>query len=231
MDIKALKNISCGLYLITSHVGNHYNGCIANTLLQVTSTPIKLSVTLNKKNATCEYIKRSGHFTATVVSEASDIVGPVALFGFFSGHDRDKFANDPEGNPTMGCALDKLENKYVTDGMSTVFSVRVTSALDIDTHIMFVGELIDAKILNDEAPMTYDYYRNVKNGTTPPRASSYALDGVDAKAPQSGGEEPVVPKVKRWRCSKCGHIYDGNTIPDGYVCPTCQADKTFFNIL
>lgn len=236
MELKALNNISCGLYIVTTHLGTRHNGCVANTLLQVTSEPPKLAITLNKKNLTCDYILQSGIFTVSAISEEANITGAVSAFGFFSGREvmhrtendgttttlrRNKFAD-------LKYQEDSLHNRYLLDGTNAFYSVRVTSALDVGTHIVFAGELIDAGILSDVPSMTYAYYHKVKNGMTPKLAPSY-VPPVETPAQPTDGE---AQKVKLWRCDVCGYIYNGDTPPgDNYRCPLCNADKSHFNRL
>jgi flavin reductase (DIM6/NTAB) family NADH-FMN oxidoreductase RutF len=161
-----LFKLSYGLYILTSkdEVGRQ-SGCIINTAIQVTAIPEKISVTLSKNNFTTELVKDSGLFCFTVISERAKM-DHIGKFGFRSGRGYDKFA----GVPT---ALDINEIPYVTEDMVAVFSCKVIDTLDLDTHIMFIGQLVDKKILSDEPVMTYDYYHTVKKGKTGINAPSY----------------------------------------------------------
>lgn len=204
MDQKAFFKLSYGLYIIsTSHDGKDA-GCVANTLHQVTSSPAQLAVTLNKDNYTEQLIEKTGRFCGSVLTQdcGMDI---IKTFGFASSKDTDKFAN---------CAYRRDENgiAYPNEHVASVFSVKVVQKVDLGTHVMFIGEVENAEVLNDEEVMTYAYYHQVKNGSTPKNAPSY-----QEKTEKSG-----------WRCTICGYIYEGDPLPEDFVCPLCGAPASVF---
>lgn len=202
MDNLALRNISYGLYIITGKDGEIQNGCVVNTMQQVTASPTKLSVAINKDNYTTSIIQKSGYFCGVVLSEEISM-DTIAEFGFKSGKDTNKFS-------TISYEVDTNGIQYIKEGTTAVFSCKVEQMLDVGTHILFIGEVVDMKVTSSAASMTYAYYHQVKNGTTPKNASSY-----------------VEPEKKGYQCSICAYVYEGEELPADYICPICKqgADK------
>lgn len=219
MDTRAFHKMSYGLYIISTRFENKDYGCIVNTLTQLTSTPAQMSVTVNKKNCTADMINKSGYFTATPLT----IDAPMTLigtFGFKSGLTCNKFE---------GLELERDANQiaYLTQNTNAVFSLKVSNTVDVGTHNIYIGEVLDAKPLSDGESMTYAYYHTVKGGKTPPKASSY----IDPKAQTdvSVKESEVAPKEKvQYVCSVCGYIYDGDPLPDDFICPVCGQPASVF---
>lgn len=204
MNDKALYKLSYGLYVISSTEGGKDVGCVANTLHQVTSSPVQLSITLNKDNYTEQVIARTGKFNAVALTQTVDM-DVIRTFGFQSSKDHDKYANLP-------FARDALGIPYLKDHTAAYLSCKVVSQLDLGTHVLFVGEVVDADVLSEEEVMTYAYYHMVKNGATPKNAPSY-----QEKSEKSG-----------WRCTICGYIYEGDPLPADYICPICGAPASVF---
>ncbi len=203
MDTMALRSVSYGLYIITAKDGEKQSGCVVNTMQQVTASPAKLSVAINKNNYTTEMIQKTGYFCGTVLSELVSM-DTVAEFGFKSGRDTEKFAG-------ISYEVDVNGIQYVKEGTSAVFSCKVEQAIDVGSHILFIGEIVDMKKTSDEPAMTYAYYHTVKNGTTPKNASSY-----------------IEPEQKAgYKCTICSYVFEGEELPADYVCPICKqgADK------
>lgn len=156
MDEKALFRISYGLYLLTAHEGARDNGCIINTLSQVTNSPNRLSVVVNKSSLTHDMILRTGLFTASVLTEET----PFSLFerfGFHSGRDMDKFRDFPDAARTgLGLLhLTKYANAFLTG--------RLLETMDMETHTLFFADIAEAEFLSQAASLTYDsYYKHVK---------------------------------------------------------------------
>lgn len=204
MNESALFKLSYGLYIISSKEDEKLVGCVANTLHQVTSSPIKVSITLNKDNVTQQVIERTKRFNAVVLSEQVSM-DVIKTFGFQSSKDIDKYA-------THAYALDSQGLPYLSENTSAFVSCNVIDSLDLDTHVLYVGEVIEAETLSDEPVMTYAYYHQVKNGATPKNAPSY-----QAKQQKIG-----------WRCTVCGYLYEGDPLPSDYICPLCGADASAF---
>ena len=207
MNQSSLHKLTCGLYVISSAFEKESSGCVANTLQQVTSSPVQLSITLNKNNYTEQLIEKSGVFNAVVLPQDVDM-DTIRHFGFQSGKDVDKYGTFPH-------QLDAQNIPYI-DGVGVCyFTCKVVSTLDVGSHVIFVGEVVDMDVLSDKEVITYAYYHKVKNGATPKNASSY--------------QEKV--EVKGWRCTVCGYIYEGEVLPDDYICPLCGAPAVMFEKL
>lgn len=207
MNQNALHKLSYGLYIISTTHNGADAGCVANTLHQVTSSPIQLSITLNKENATEQLIEQSGIFNAVALTQDVDM-DIIKTFGFSSSRDIDKYANVPHERDCQNIP-------YLTTHTSAQFTCKVVKQLDLGTHVMFIGELINCEILCKEEVMTYAYYHQVKNGGTPKNAPSY----------QEANDK------KGWRCSICGYIYEGEDLPQDYICPLCGAPASVFEKL
>ena len=224
MNTKALFKLAYGLYIVTSRKGERLNGQIANTVFQITSEPPTLAISINKKNLTWEYIKDSGVFAVSVLCQETPL-SFIGQFGFKSGRDINKL----EG---INYRIGQTKAPIVIDNATAVFEAKVTKELDVGTHTIFVGEIVDADVLNEKPCMTYEYYHVVKRGTTPKTAPSYVEEKKEA-----------VPKMDKYKCSVCGWIYDPEIgdadggiapgtpfekIPDSWKCPVCGAAKTEF---
>lgn len=204
MDKKALYKLTNGLYLISSGSDGTQNGCIINTLEQVTSAPEQLIAAVNKNNFTRELIEKYGCFSAAVLSEQTDM-SLIAAFGFQSGRDADKF----EG---YDADTDKNGVKFLKDSMSARFSCKITDKLDLGSHILFIGRLEESEVLSDFPPMTYAYYQQIKKGTTPKNAPSYQ----DTEA------------ASGWRCTVCGYVAKMPFLPEDFICPICGQPRSVF---
>jgi len=223
MNLKALRKLGYGLYVVCSRKGNKLNGQIANTVFQITSEPPTIAVSINKNNLTHDFIKESKIFTAAVLSQDTPL-SFIGHFGFKSGRDIDKL----EG---ISYKIGKNQAPVVIDNAVAYLEAKVTQEIDVGTHTIFIGELVGAEVLREGEPMTYAYYHQVKRGTTPKTAPSYIE------------EKKEVPKMAKYRCTVCGYIYDPELgdpdgsikpgtpfeeIPDDWVCPVCGAAKSEF---
>ncbi len=165
MNSKALYKLSYGIYIVTSKKGDKINGQIANTVFQITSEPPTLAVSINKSNLTWEYINASGVFAVSTISQDTQLAF-IGKFGFKSGRDTEKFSGVNYKLGLTGAPL-------VLDNATAFFEANVVNRMDLGTHTVFVGEVIDADVLNEKPVMTYEYYHQVKRGTTPKTAPSY----------------------------------------------------------
>ena len=223
MNPQALHKLSYGLYVVTSMKGDKLNGQIANTVFQVTSEPPTLAVSINRNNLTWEFIKESRVFAVSVLCQDTPL-SFIGHFGFKSGRDINKL----EG---ISYRLGQTKAPVVIDNAVSYLEARVIKEMDIGTHTIFVGEIIDGDVLNEKPRMTYDYYHQVKRGTTPKAAPSYVE------------EKKVSTKMAKYKCSVCGWIYDPELgdqeggiapgipfekLPDNWVCPVCGGAKSDF---
>ena len=197
MNKKAMYAISYGLFVLTTRAGDRDNGCITNTVAQVTSDPNRITVAVNKSNHTCGMIHESGIFTASVISEAASFE-LFRRFGFQSGRDVDKF----EGFS----AWIRAENgtAIVTEGTNAWISAKVEQEVDLGTHILFIASVTDMDVLSDIPSATYTYYQN----------------NIKPK-PEAVGKTPEGRTV--WRCRICGYEFETDEASEA-VCPACMAE-------
>lgn len=165
MDPKALFKISYGVYIISSQKENKINGQTANTLIQITSEPQTVAISINKQNLTYEFIEESGVFSASILSTEAPL-SLIGKFGFKSGRESNKF----EG---INYKIGKTGSPIVLDNTVAYLEAEVINKLDAGTHTIFLGKVVDAEILSDKEPMTYAYYHEIKKGTTPKTAPTY----------------------------------------------------------
>lgn len=155
MDKKVMRNISYGLYVLTACDGDKRNGCIINTLEQVTTTPNKVTIAVNKENYTHDMVMETGIFNVSIISEAAGF-DTFQHFGFQSGRNVDKFAAFSYETAANGIP-------YVTDGTNGYVSCKVLQTVDLGTHTLFIADVTDGQVLSDEPATTYDYYhKNIK---------------------------------------------------------------------
>lgn len=151
---KALYNISYGLYVVGSVKDGKFNAQIANTVIQVTSNPPKISVTLNKENLTHEYIKASGVFSVSILSQNTPLPF-IGRFGFQCGRDIDKLSG-------VEYVLGKTGAPVILENALAVIEAKLVDSLDVGTHTIFVGEVVASDVVKQGTPMTYDYYHKIK---------------------------------------------------------------------
>lgn len=238
IDTSAFHRLSYGLYIVTAFSGDGRKvGCIANTFGQVASNPPMVSVALNKENATTQAILETGRFAVSVLGQSAtmDLIG---LFGFRSSADIDKFEN--VDHEICASALPQ-----VLVGSVAHFAVEVSERVDVGTHLMFIGPVLEASVATDEAPMTYAYYHEVLRGKTPPKAASYVEEGPSAPAATEATDTPTAPATLEtggdvaptttqtapaygWRCTLCGCVVELDELPDDFTCPICGVGKEMF---
>lgn len=217
IDKKAFRSLSYGLHIVTAQGESGRAGCVVNTFAQVTSSPAQVSIAINKENATTAVILESGKFEASVLSQNASME-LIGRFGFHTSADTDKFAD-------TAIELDEAGVPYVAEQTVAHFLAEVKGTLDLGTHMLIVGEVVQAETLSSDEPMTYAYYHQVKGGKTPPKASSYEApeDASAEAAPQQAAERKAA-----WRCTICGHIEYVDELPDDFRCPICGVDKELF---
>lgn len=168
LDNRALQKISYGLYVVTSGIENSSkcNGQIANTVFQVTSQPETIAVSINKSNFTHSLIKETRVFAVSVLSKDAPLRF-IGSFGFRCGREIDKF----EG---VESKVGKTGTRILLDHSTAYMEAEVIREVDVETHTIFVGKIIEAQVLTDDEPMTYAYYHEIKGGTTPASAPTYS---------------------------------------------------------
>ena len=200
MDKKALYQLTYGVFLLSTKAGDKVNGCITNTCIQVANSPTRVAISVLNTNYTCDLIKESGIFALSLLDNTCTFQ-TIKHFGFQSGRDVDKFdgltlPTDVNGVP------------YLAWQTTAVISCKVLQSTDLGSHTLFIAEVVDAKLLNDNAPLTYaDYQANVK------------------PKPQEVKKEK---KIVGWRCKICNYVYEGSELPADFTCPLCGHDKDDF---
>ena len=193
MDKKALYKLSYGVFMLSTKDGETVNSCITNTCMQVANSPTRIAIAVINTNYTCDLIKKSGVFALSLLDETCSFE-LIKHFGFQSGREVNKFENlqmpvDVNGIPYMGwqaCA---------------VISGKVISSQDLGSHTLFIAEVVDAKLLNDNAPLTYDDYQTKVKPKPAPKAED--------------------KKIVGWRCKICKYEYKGSELPEDFACPLC----------
>jgi flavin reductase (DIM6/NTAB) family NADH-FMN oxidoreductase RutF/rubredoxin len=226
MDLAALRSISYGLYIVGSKKGDKINAQVANTMVQVCSEPPTVSVALNKGNLTHEYVKDSKVFAASILCQDAPL-SLIGKFGFKSGRDASKFEGVDYKIGVTGAPI-------VLEHAVAYVEARVVDQVDVNTHTIFIGELVDGEVLQDTEPMTYAHYHKVKRGKTPKTAPSYV--------PETEKKEEE-PEMAKYKCSVCGYVYDPEKgdpesnippgtafedLPEDWTCPVCGASKDEF---
>ncbi len=193
----ALTKISYGLYILTSSDGTQDNGCIINTVCQVSLNPERIVISVNKDSYTGEIIKKSKKFNISVLTEETPF-SVFEHFGFFSGRDKNKFEKTDN--------LFKTENGVfvVPEFANSYISAKVTDMIDMGTHTLFVAEITGQYVLSDKPSITYSYYYE----NTKPK--------------------PQKTDKKGYRCEICGYIYEGEELPEDYICPICKHGASDF---
>jgi rubredoxin/flavin reductase (DIM6/NTAB) family NADH-FMN oxidoreductase RutF len=224
VNLETLHFLTYGLYVVASIKEGKMNCQIANTVMQICSDPQVITAVINRGNLTHDYIASSQLFTTSILSIDTPIrfIGDL---GFKSGRTADKFAGVDYKVGMTGAPV-------VLDNTLAYLEARVVDQLDVHTHTIFLGEVVDAQIIKQGEPMTYAYYQHVKRGTTPKSAPSYVAEQKEAK-----------PIMDKYECTVCGYIYDPEKgdpdsgvkpgtrfedLPADWTCPVCGAGKDQF---
>ncbi len=198
MDNQAFFKIGYGLYVATAAENGKDNGCIVNTVIQVTNTPNRLVLAVNRDNLTCEMISRTKKFNISVLCHGTDF-DMFRHFGFQSGKTVNKFTD------FQGAARSENGIYYITKNTNAYFSATVTQEIDLGTHLLFIADVDAAEVLSDQPTVTYtDYQEHIK-----PKP-----------------EEK--PKQTGWRCKICGYVYEGEELPPDFICPLCKHPASDF---
>ena len=189
-DLTALFNIGYGLYVVTAKDGAKDNGCIVNTVSQVTNTPNRIAVCINKKNLTHDMVLKTGLMNVNCLSTDA----PFSVFEHFG------FQSGREVNKIIGEGILRSDNgvAFLGQYINSFMSLKVEQTVDLDTHTMFICAVTEARVITDVETMTYTYYQN----------------NVKPK-PETDGK-------KGWVCKVCGYVYEGEDIPDDFICPLCK---------
>jgi flavin reductase (DIM6/NTAB) family NADH-FMN oxidoreductase RutF len=197
-DKTALFKIEYGLYVVTSNDGKKDNGLIVNTVTQLTDTPFRVAVNINKANYSHEVIKATKKMNVNILSQDTTF-DVIKKYGFVSGRDANKFEGEEVERSSNGLVI-------LPNHVNAVLSLEVESYVDLDTHGMFICKVIEAKKLNNNPTLTYNYY-------------------------QSNVKPKPEEKKKGYVCKVCGYVYEGDELPDDFICPLCKHGASDFEKL
>ena len=189
IDKTTVHKLSYGLFVLTARDAEKDNGCIINTAMQVADSPVKIAISVNKKNYTHDMIKKTGEFNLSVLTENV----PFFVFqhyGFKSGRNEEKIVGE----------MKRSENGivYLTEFANAFISCKVVEEVDCISHTMFIAEITESQVLSNEKSVTYQYY----------------FDNIKPK--------PEKPKKKGYVCKICGYVYEGDELPEDFICPICK---------
>ena len=155
MDLSALNKIGYGLYVITSFDGKKHNGFISNSVMQVSSNPVQIAVSINKQNYSHDVIKATGKLNVNILTEDAPFA-TFKQFGFQSGREVDKFYGEEVITSVNGLAI---YNKNT----NACLLLKVENYVDTVTHGLFICTIEESAVLSERETMTYSYYhKNVK---------------------------------------------------------------------
>lgn len=206
MDKSVLKNISYGMYLVGTKEEKKV-GCIVNSIIQITSSPTIIAVSINHNNYTNEVIKKVKKFSVSILEEETD-QNIIGTFGYKTSREIDKYQN---------VEIEEREGMPILKENCGAFICKVVDTMETSTHTIFLGEIIDTKEANKQKPMTYRYYQEVLKGKSPKNAPTY----IEEK-PKTGEKKTV------WKCNICGYEVETDTLDENYRCPICGRPASDF---
>lgn len=233
MNLEAFFKLTYGLYVVGASNNGKLNGYVANALTQITAEPPQVVVCCHKNNFTTEFIQIGKAFSISVLAQDADseIIG---AFGFNSGRNLNKFEN-------FDYKIGSTGSPILTQDCVAWFECELVESIDVGTHFMFIGKVIDNELLeNDKDALTYKYYREKKKGFSPKNSPTY----ID-KSKIAGYEEKKENKGT-YECDVCHYLYDPaagdegsgikagtsfEELPEDWVCPICGAGKDDFSKL
>jgi flavorubredoxin/flavin reductase (DIM6/NTAB) family NADH-FMN oxidoreductase RutF/rubredoxin len=193
IDHNTMFKLSYGLFVLTARDGEKDNGCIVNTALQITVTPLRISLTVHKANYIHDMIITTGEFNISILTESAPF-HIFEQFGFHSGRDTDKFS---------GCGYeDRTANgiRYVPTHTNGIISAKVIESHDYKTHTLFIADVVEAFTVSGEPSVTYQYY----------------FDHIKPKPALPKEKKPG------FICKICGYVLESDTLPNDYICPLCK---------
>ncbi len=202
LDPNAMFKLSYGLFVLTAKDGDQDNGCIINTASQVTAEPNRITIAVNKHNHTHDMIRKTGVFNVSVLSQDA-VFDTFKHFGFQSGRDTDKFADYADAKRSANGLY------YLTKGTNALISGKVVEEKEFETHTLFIAEVTECLVLSDDPSVTYAYY----------------FEHIKPKP------QPTQEKQTGWVCKICGYVYEGEELPEDFICPLCKHPASDFEKL
>ena len=245
MKYKAFHKLSYGLYIIATELDGKKFGYIGNTAFQITSEPAQIAISSHKNNYSTSKILESGKFSISVLKKEVN-TSLIGEFGFMSGSDFDKFRNVKTITAVTGAPI-------ITDSSVAWFDCKVVNSIDVGSHILIIGEVVDSDVLSGDEPLTYDYYREKYKMLAPKNAPTYlekeklekeiVPEQVVKSEPKDEIQHEKPGELSSYTCSICGFQYDPEEgdpamgippgtafedLPEDYKCPICNAGKDYF---
>ncbi len=243
MKYKAFHKLSYGLYIIATKFDGKKAGYIGNTAFQITSSPAQIAISCHKNNATTSVILQSKVFSISVLKKESE-TSLIGEFGFMSSADIDKFRNIETITAKSGAPI-------VLNSTTAWFDCKVVNSVDVGSHIIIIGEVLDSDVISEDEPLTYDYYREKFKMLAPKNAPTFVeSDKLENElTPEVEAIETPVSKVETkselsvHTCTICDFQYNPEEgdpslgispgtpfedLPEDYKCPICNAGKDYF---
>lgn len=212
MNKSVFHKLSYGVYVVSTWDEGRATGCVANSIMQITSEPATIAVSMNHNNYTHSCIEQTGKFAVSILSEQSD-PSIIGTFGFQTGKEVNKFDE---------VAYELKEYMPVVKDSCGYIVCEVIDKMETSTHTVFLGKVVDADVMKNEEAMTYQYYHKVVKGKSPKNAPTYIAEETTQ----------TDDKKEKYVCGVCGYVYDGEVpfeeLPDDYVCPVCKQPKSVF---
>lgn len=234
MNLSSLFNLTYGIYVISSKKEENYNACIVNSVFQVTAEKPTIAVSISKENLTYEFINESKTFTVSILKKETPLPF-IGKFGFKSGRIINKFEDTKFELGTNGVP-------FLKENSLTYIEAEVINSVDVGTHTIFIGKIVECENLCKGEPLTYSYYHKIKGGKSSKNAPTFA---------QQSAENIIIKEKKEdlkmnYVCDICGYVYDFNIgddihgiksntefkdLPDDWKCPICGVGKKQFTKL
>ncbi|PWD98765.1 flavin reductase [Marinilabilia rubra] len=221
IDIEAFKRMSYGLYIVCSGNQDKGNGYISNSVFQVTAKPAQIAACCHKDNYTSKIIDKTGSYSVSILHNEAE-TSVIDKFGYQSGENVDKLQGMRVEYGGTGVPI-------VLNSVIAWIECKVVKKVDVGTHIMFIGEVLQTEVINDQKPaMTYNEFKEKKNRVAPPNAPTH----IDEPSEEETTEKSSSGK---YQCTQCGFIYDNSEedtpfedLPEDWTCPVCGAKKSDF---
>ncbi len=222
INTEAFKRMSNGLYIVSSGNQNKGNGYISNSVFQVTATPAQFAACCHKDNYTLQFIEKTRHYSISILHNVAE-TDVIDKFGYKSGRDIDKLKGMKVEYGGTGVPI-------VLNGTIAWIECKVVKTVDVGTHIIFIGEVLQTEIVDDKKPpMTYSEFKEKKKRVAPANSPTHIEE------PEKEEDSSEETTSEKHRCTQCGFIYDDekenqpfDSLPEDWSCPVCGAPKSKF---
>lgn len=219
LNQNALFQINYGLFLVAANENGKDNACIVNTVMQVTQNPVRLLVSINNQNLTHDMVKNTGKLTVSVLTEKTPF-SVYKHFGYQSGKQTDKFEDfDDVTRCANGCYR-------LNRNSSAFFCGTVYDSIALNTHTLFLIDVTAADVVSSEKPVTYDYYQ--KYVKQPYKPATKKPETTKATGESQNAEGANGTATNSYVCKVCGYVYEGESLPEDFICPICKHGASDF---